>query len=147
MRQYITSDLHLHDDDQPFLFTDAKETIFVQMAEEIRAGGSELILAGDVLDLTGLQPPAKGLDEFFAKVLPPEIAVPVRVPMRSVTARVRAVQERFPLFFRALQPLAKEGRLHIIPGNHDFELTTDEGRCALATALEIPAGTSILHRT
>ncbi len=147
MRHYITSDLHLHDDDQPFLFTDGKEEIFVQMAEEIRVSGSQLILAGDVLDLTGLQPPALGLDEFFAKVLPAEIAVPTRVPTRSVTARMRAVQERFPRFFRALQPLAKEGRLHMIPGNHDFELTTDEGRSALATALDIPAGTAILHPT
>jgi UDP-2,3-diacylglucosamine pyrophosphatase LpxH len=146
MRHYITSDLHLHDDEQPYLFTDAKQAIFVQMAEEILANGSTLVLAGDVLDLTGLQPPAKGMADFFAKALPGQPAPPA-VAQRSVTERVHAIRARFPKFFSALGSLAAEQRLQLVPGNHDFELTTEEGRAALADVLGVSVERLVLQDT
>ena len=136
MRLYCLSDLHLHDTRQRFLFTDDKEAAFVRMANEARDVGATLLFAGDLFDLTGMQPPAKGLEDFFAGVVPGkkiELA-----PRRSIEARIRGVVARFPNFFGALAPLAEQGRLIFLPGNHDHGIDSDEGKGALSAALKVP---------
>lgn len=129
------SDLHLHDDEQPYLFTSEKERVFCALAGELDAAGGRLALCGDILDLTGMNPPEKGLAAFFSSVLGK--ALPDRAKHRSVADRVVATHTRFPGFFAALRPFAAAGRLTLLPGNHDCELLTDEGRQALAGAIGV----------
>jgi UDP-2,3-diacylglucosamine pyrophosphatase LpxH len=134
MRLYCLSDLHLHDTRQKFLFDTAKETAFVHVANEARDAGGTILFAGDVFDLTGMQPPEKGLDEFFQGVVGRKIDSP---PRRSLGDRVRAVIHRFPKFFGALAPLAEQGRVIILPGNHDHGIDSDEGKEALCQGLKV----------
>jgi UDP-2,3-diacylglucosamine pyrophosphatase LpxH len=135
MRLYCLSDLHLHDTRERFLFTRSKENAFVKMANEARDAGASVLFAGDVFDLTGMQPPEKGLDEFFAGVVPGKtIEVPAR---RSLGARIRGVIDRYPRFFAALAPLAEQGRVIILPGNHDHGIDSDEGKDALSSGLKV----------
>ncbi len=142
MAIYCVSDLHLHDDDQPYLFTTAKETVLAAMCAEILADGdSQLVLAGDFLDLTGMNPPDKGVRDFFAKTLPPdrvdEAATTASV-VRDAATRVRAVAARFAAAFAALGRLAQAGRLVFMPGNHDWEAGYDAGgKAAFAAALGV----------
>ncbi len=137
MATYCLSDLHLHDDEQPYLFTAAKEKVFVALAAEADRAGATLLFAGDVLDLTGMQPPARGLARFFEAALG-GAARPPREAERSVEERVAAVAARFSGFFGALAPFAAAERLRFLLGNHDVELNQAAGRAALARALRIP---------
>ncbi|HEX4459704.1 MAG TPA: hypothetical protein VIA18_17120 [Polyangia bacterium] len=142
MAIYCVSDLHLHDDDQPYLFTADKERVLAAMCDEVlRDGDSQLVLAGDFLDLTGMNPPDKGVHEFFAKTLPPDrvdAAVATAGAVRDAATRVQAVAARFPAAFAAFAKLAQAGRLVFMPGNHDWEVGYDpRGRQAFAAALGV----------
>ncbi len=136
---YALSDLHLHDDDQRFLFTGRKQTVFEVLAAEILAENGEMVLAGDVFDLTGIQPPGAGLATFLDSVLPltlqRDASLERYARQRPVGERLAAIADRFPGVFSALAPLAAKGRLHIIPGNHDCELRDPEARTTLARLL------------
>src|SRR5262245_56025832 len=102
MPAYCLSDLHLHDDEQPYLFTRDKERVFVQLAAEADRAGGTILFGGDVLDLTGMQPPERGLRRFYDAVLGPG-ARPPHERSRSIGDRVAAVAARFPDFFAALR--------------------------------------------
>jgi UDP-2,3-diacylglucosamine pyrophosphatase LpxH len=138
-RFFAVSDLHLHDDPQPFLFTDQKQAIFVSLAEEALTSGATLLLAGDVLDLTGMNPPRQGLFEFFKQVLPatalehPEVIAAMK--WRELDEQFAAVRVRFPAFFESLGKLARDRRLLIIPGNHDCALGSAKGMALFAQAV------------
>jgi UDP-2,3-diacylglucosamine pyrophosphatase LpxH len=139
---YCVSDLHLHDDDQPYLFTTAKEAVLAALADEVlHDGDSNLVLAGDFLDLTGMNPPVSGVRDFFDNVLPRERvgqALELAGPVRDASTRVKAVAARFPTAFQALGRLARAGRLVFMPGNHDWEAGYDPGgRQAFAAALGV----------
>jgi UDP-2,3-diacylglucosamine pyrophosphatase LpxH len=132
---YAMSDLHLQAPVEPFLFTKAKEAIFAQVAEEVLASGSTLLLAGDVFDLTGMTLPS-GLKEFYAA-----IGIPGEPPEDvAVTEQIAALARAFPDMFAMLSGLAKRGRLRFIPGNHDCAIASKDGRLALAKALGIQVG-------
>lgn len=142
MAIYCVSDLHLHDDDQPYLFTADKERVLAAMCEEVlRDGDSQLVLAGDFLDLTGMNPPDKGVRDFFVQTLPKgrvDDAVATAGVVRDAATRVNAVAARFPLAFAALGRLAQAGRLVFMPGNHDWEAGYDpQGRQAFAATLGV----------
>jgi UDP-2,3-diacylglucosamine pyrophosphatase LpxH len=134
---FAVSDLHLSDDERPSLFTDAKERVFVALAAELDLRGGELVLAGDVFDLTAMSAPAMGLGDFFRDALPRDLGAGLRasVPARSAALRLESIHRRFPAFFEALRPLAHAGRLTILPGNHDCELNVASARAALATEI------------
>jgi UDP-2,3-diacylglucosamine pyrophosphatase LpxH len=131
------SDLHLQDRDEPFLFNETKEKVFALVAAEAFETGATLVLSGDVFDLTGMTPPAKGLDDFFGKVAPD---APRRTSLSGLAAQLTALQGRFPSFFAGLAKLAQQSRLWMIPGNHDCEIASPKGRSALATALGVRPG-------
>jgi UDP-2,3-diacylglucosamine pyrophosphatase LpxH len=142
MAIYCVSDLHLHDDDQPYLFTTDKEAVLVALADEVlRDGDSNFVLAGDFLDLTGMNPPVSGVRDFFEKTLPAERigqALELAGPVRDAATRVKSVAARFAAAFAALGRLARAGRLIFVPGNHDWEAGYDPGgRQAFATALGV----------
>src|SRR5580658_3796966 len=80
MSVYCVSDLHLHSEDQPFLFTPRKEAIFAHVAGEVAARGAEMVLAGDIFDLTGMTPPPEGLGAFFIEALPDATLFPPAFP-------------------------------------------------------------------
>ena len=129
MAIYCVSDLHLHDDEQPFLFTADKERVLAALCDEVlRDGDSQLVLAGDFLDLTGMNPPDKGVREFFVRTLPAsrvDDAVATAGVVRDAATRVHAVAARFPAAFAAIGKLAQAGRLVFVPGNHDWEAAYD----------------------
>ncbi|HVY49439.1 MAG TPA: hypothetical protein VHB21_26285 [Minicystis sp.] len=135
----VVSDLHLHDEEQPALFTDAKERVFAALTAEVHRRGGTLVLAGDVLDLTAMSSPAMGLGDFFRDALPRELGASLRasVPARSAAFRIESLRRRFPGFFRALLPFADAGRLVILPGNHDCELNVASARAALAAEIGV----------
>jgi UDP-2,3-diacylglucosamine pyrophosphatase LpxH len=141
VRVYCLSDLHLQDQDEPFLFTAEKEKVFARVCQEALDTGATLVLSGDVFDLTGMTPPAQGLAEFFSKVAPTARRRPTAT---GVSAQIQSLHGRFPSFFSGLANLAKANRLWMIPGNHDCEIPSDAGRAALAQALGISTASLVL---
>jgi hypothetical protein len=135
MRVYVASDFHIHDIDNPWLFTPAKERIFIAVATEALDAGGALLLAGDIFDLTGMQPPVNGLTEFFDKAAPGK-AVPLS-PARPLARRLQAAIDRFPDFRRSLHPLAEKGRLWLMAGNHDCGLDGGAARIVLGDAIGV----------
>jgi hypothetical protein len=139
---FSVSDLHLHDDPQPYMYTPAKERVLCAVARAVLdEPEAVLVLSGDVLDLTGMNPPLHGVREFFAATLPAarvDEALAAAGKPRDAAERVRAVAAKFVATFDALGELARAGRLQFIPGNHDWEAhCTDGGRHELALALGI----------
>jgi UDP-2,3-diacylglucosamine pyrophosphatase LpxH len=135
MRVYVASDFHIHDTDNPWLFTQAKARIFAAVAKEVSDAGGALLLAGDIFDLTGMQPPELGLTEFFANAAPGKT---VRsIPARPLAVRLQAALDRLPDFRDALRPLAETGRLWLMAGNHDCGLDSEAARAVLGTAIGV----------
>lgn len=134
MSVYILSDLHLHDENQPYLFNDLKEKVFIALVDDLLAEGGKLVLAGDIFDLTGMTPPKHGLEDFFDEVLSRtgrlHPAVLTTSKHRTVRDQLGGIRQRFPGFFLALGRLAAKRNLTIIPGNHDCVFQTAEGRRA-----------------
>jgi len=145
VRLYIASDFHIHDDDPPRLYTRAKEALFLRVVDDVVQTKATLLLAGDILDLTGMQPPAKGLAEFFAAAAPGR---PLAIsPQRTVSERVCAAAARFPETFAALGGLARTGRLWLMPGNHDCGIDDPSAVVELAQAMGIDAVDLVFRAT
>jgi UDP-2,3-diacylglucosamine pyrophosphatase LpxH len=135
MRVYVASDFHIHDTDNPWLFTRAKALVFAAVAKEALDTGGALLLAGDVFDLTGMQPPQSGLMEFFANAAPGKTVQ--QVPARSLAMRLQAALDHLPAFRTALKPLAETGRLWLMAGNHDCGLDSETARAVLGSAIGV----------
>src|SRR5438105_3757505 len=86
--------------------------------EVARAPGSELVLLGDIFDLTAAQAPAKGL-EAFARAL--DLPLDLR-PMPPLPEVMRSIRECNPLALGALEKLAAMAPVTFVPGNHDRHL-------------------------
>lgn len=143
MITYGIRDLHLHDDDQPYLYTHAKEAVLTAVADEALAEpDANFVLAGDAFDLTGMTPPLRGVRDFFERTLPAERvaeALYAAGTPRDAGSRMLALAARFPRTFASLGRLAQAGRLVIVPGDHDWEGAWDaHGRHALAQILGVP---------
>ncbi|MFI5297557.1 MAG: hypothetical protein ACHREM_05610 [Polyangiales bacterium] len=135
MRVYVASDFHIQDADQPWLFTPTKVAAFCAVAKEALDRGGALLLAGDIFDLTGMQPPALGLADFFARAAP---GVTIPLPStRILNERLRAAIDRFPDFRDALKPLAASNRLWLMPGNHDCGIDGQLARIVVANAIGV----------
>jgi UDP-2,3-diacylglucosamine pyrophosphatase LpxH len=141
---YALSDLHLQAPIEPFLFTEAKEAIFVRVAAEAHDTGARLLIGGDAFDLTGMTPPPNGLRAFF-EVL--GLTLPARPTHRGVAAQLAALEQAFPALFESLRPLAATRRLHFIAGNHDCAIASEAGRTALGSALGVAPGDVSVSRT
>ncbi|HYY51927.1 MAG TPA: hypothetical protein VE755_03590, partial [Myxococcales bacterium] len=67
---YVLSDLHLDERGEARMFSDERQGRELSaLCERVaRQDGAELILLGDVFDFTAMQPPPKGLPEFFREL-------------------------------------------------------------------------------
>lgn len=141
---YALSDLHLQAPIEPFLFTEAKEAIFVRVAAEAHDAGARLLLGGDAFDLTGMTRPPNGLRAFFEDL---GLAPAARPAHHGVASQLAALQQAFPALFESLRPLAAKHRLHFIAGNHDCAIASEAGRAALGSALGVDPGDVSVSRT
>src|SRR5262249_37549383 len=90
----------------------------------------ELVLLGDILDLTAACPPHKGLTQFGVA-----LDVPIEdKPPRPLAFILRSIRESNPVAFDALEALSLQSRVTLVPGNHDRHLGEPGGREALDAA-------------
>jgi UDP-2,3-diacylglucosamine pyrophosphatase LpxH len=129
---YVISDLHLGESTLVSMFRDQDQgrrlaELCTHVAGEPE---SELILLGDILDVTAACPPHKGLTQFgVALDLPIEDK-----PPRPLPAILRSIRESNPIAFEALEALSGKARVTLVPGNHDRHLGEAGGREALDAA-------------
>jgi UDP-2,3-diacylglucosamine pyrophosphatase LpxH len=129
---FVVSDLHLGESALASMFRDSEQG--VRLAD-LCAGiaqdpENELVLLGDIFDLTAAHPPRKGLTEFGLA-----LDVPIEdKPPRPLPAMMRSIRESNPIAFDALESLTHEARVTLVPGNHDRHLGEPGGREALDTA-------------
>jgi UDP-2,3-diacylglucosamine pyrophosphatase LpxH len=127
---YVISDLHLDENEDARLFRDDWQgRALASLCEQIARDGAELVLLGDIFDLTAMTPPKKGLRHFFAS-LAVEAEPP---PCRPVAALVRAGARANPHAIDALARLSERVPVTLVPGNHDHQLASAEGGAALAS--------------
>src|SRR5437762_5985813 len=126
---YVISDLHLDENDDARLFRDDRQgRALASLCEKIAHDDAELVLLGDIFDLTAMTPPEKGLRRFFAR-----LAVEAEPrPRRPVAALVSPGARANPLAIDALARLSERVRVTLVPGNHDHQLASAEGGVALA---------------
>src|SRR2546423_6939618 len=126
---YVISDLHLDENDDARLFRDDRQgRALASLCEQIAHDGAELVLLGDIFDLTAMTPPERGLRRFFARLA---VEAAPR-PRRPVAALVRAGARANPHAIDALARLSDRVRVTLVPGNHDHQLASAEGGAALA---------------
>src|SRR5438309_782937 len=121
MGVYVISDLHLDEDSDARLFCDDRQgRAIASLCERIARENAELILLGDIFDLTGMTPPERGLRRFFARL---EVEVEAR-PRRPVAALISAAARANPRAIDALARLSERTRVTLVPGNHDYQLAS-----------------------
>jgi UDP-2,3-diacylglucosamine pyrophosphatase LpxH len=123
------SDLHLGEAGGARMFHDLTQgQRLADLCADLTADdGAELLLIGDIFDLTSMQPPQKGLAAFARAVGMPELDR----PRRTLLQMCRAIREANPLALGALEALAQELPVTLVAGNHDRHLAGPEGRAAL----------------
>ena len=130
MALYVVSDLHLGESSLASMFRDDEQG---HRFAELCAGigeGSELVLLGDVFDLTAACPPAKGLSAFGRA-----LEVPIEdLPAVSIAEVMGQIRAHNPIALEALEKLSARAQVTLIPGNHDRHLGEPGGREALAAA-------------
>ena len=132
MALFAVTDLHLGESSLATMFRDPEQGHrFADMCAAIaRSPESELILIGDIFDLTAAHPPAKGLEQFGRALdVPLENRAPL--PLPEIMRRIR---EFNPVALDALEALSREAQVTLVPGNHDRHLAEDGGREALDAA-------------
>jgi UDP-2,3-diacylglucosamine pyrophosphatase LpxH len=111
------------DSDQGFRFADLCAGI-------ARAPEAELVLLGDIFDLTAAHPPPKGLAD-FGRTLDMPVAEKTTRPLSRIVEEIR---ETNPVALDALEALSNEAPVTLVPGNHDRHLGEEGGREALDAA-------------
>jgi UDP-2,3-diacylglucosamine pyrophosphatase LpxH len=132
MALYVVSDLHLDERGDARLFSDERQgRELASLCERVAQDeGAELILLGDTFDFTAMQPPPKGLRDFFRA-----LDVPAdEPPHRTLPQLLAAVQESNPVAFEALGALTGVAPVTCVPGNHDHQLGAPGAGDALAAA-------------
>lgn len=128
------------DREEVFLFNAEKEKAFVFLCQSLKPE-DQLVLAGDIFDLTGMTPCRFGQKEFFNEVVPLEKQDPQLIrfssELRSTLDLLTSTKKVFPDFFYCLQQLAIQRQLLIIPGNHDCDFLQDEGQKTLAQVIGV----------
>jgi UDP-2,3-diacylglucosamine pyrophosphatase LpxH len=95
-----------------------------------RGPDNELVLLGDIFDLTAAHPPHKGLTAFGLA-----LDVPIEdKPPRPLPSIMRSIRESNPVALDALESLSAVARVTLVPGNHDRHLAEAGGREALDAA-------------
>lgn len=126
---FVLSDLHLDEEGQARLFHDDRQGAkLATLCERMARDGGEVVLLGDVFDLTAMNPPARGLDRFFD-----ELDVPAQPgPKRDLRRLCEAVRESNPLAIGALADLSRRLPVTLVPGNHDYHFGRPGAQEALA---------------
>lgn len=142
MATFIASDLHLMDHPESFLFNFEKEQAFVRLCDFI-GSNDQLILAGDIFDLTGMTPCQKGQLDFFQEVIPPSMwnqeLIERSSKLRTTEELLNSIKNIFPDFFSCLKKLALNRQLLFIPGNHDCAFLQENGKKSFAKILDVPS--------
>jgi UDP-2,3-diacylglucosamine pyrophosphatase LpxH len=130
---YVVSDLHLGDSSLASMFRDSDQGFrFAHLCNGVARAppDAELVLLGDIFDLTAAHPPARGLTEFGRT-----LQVPIEdKPARDLPQIMQRIRESNPVAIDALEALSKEARVTLVPGNHDRHLGEPGGREALDAA-------------
>lgn len=132
MALFAVSDMHLGESSLATMFRDPEQGHrFADLCAAVgRSSDNELVLLGDIFDLTAAHPPAKGLDQFGrAMDVPIEVRAPL--PLPDILRRIR---EFNPVALDALETLSHEAQVTLVPGNHDRHLGEEGGREALDAA-------------
>jgi UDP-2,3-diacylglucosamine pyrophosphatase LpxH len=132
MAIFVVSDLHLGQSTLATMFRDAEQgqRLADLCLDVARGTDNELVLLGDVFDLTAARPPAKGLAAFGRALDLPLEDFPAP-PLTRIMAEIR---EFNPIALDALEALSSEARVTLVPGNHDRHLAEPGGREALDAA-------------
>ena len=130
MRLFVLSDLHLDEEGQARLFRDERQGVkLAGFCERLARDGAEVVLLGDIFDLTAMNPPPRGLDRFFA-----DLRLPARPqPRRDLRQLLESVRDSNPRAMRALSELSRRVPVTFVPGNHDHQLGAPGAAEALAT--------------
>jgi len=132
MALFVVSDLHLGESTLASMFRDAEQgQRFADLCAGIgRGSDNELVLLGDIFDLTASCPPPRGVAG-FARAL----GIPLEErPQRELPQIMRAIRECNPAALDALEALSANTRVTLVPGNHDRHLAEPGGREALDAA-------------
>ena len=132
MALYVVSDLHVGESTQASMFRDEEQgRRLAELCAQIeREADGELVLLGDIFDITASYPPRKGLTQFGVA-----LDVPIEdKPPRPLPAILRSIRESNPVAFEALESLSARARVTLVPGNHDRHLGEAGGREALDAA-------------
>lgn len=132
MPLFVCSDLHLGESGGARMFFDAEQGMrFAELCALVAKTEGELILLGDVFDLTAAAPPRKGLEAFARAVEVPGLGERKERPAAEV---MRSIRHANPVALDALEALSAEARVTLVPGNHDRHLGEPGGREALDAA-------------
>lgn len=129
MALYVVSDLHIGDSAVAPMFRDEDQgKRIAELCEKIaRDPDSELVLLGDIFDVTAACPPHKGLTQFGVA-----LDVPIEdKPTRPLPSILKAIRESNPVALQALETLSGQARVTLVAGNHDYQLGEEGGREAL----------------
>ena len=132
MALYVVSDLHLGESTLASMFRDDDQgRRFTEVCERVASEpDGELVLLGDIFDLTAACPPHKGLTQFGVSM-----DVPIEdKPPRPLPAVMKSIREHNPMALEALEKLSAQARVTFVPGNHDRHLGEGGGREALDAA-------------
>ena len=126
---FVVSDLHLGQTGLARMFHDQSQGMrLADLCSVVaRTPDSELVLLGDIFDVTASLPPARGLGT-FARALDLPFEDRPAPPLTSICASIR---ENNPVALDALEALCEEAAVTLVAGNHDRHLATPEGRGAL----------------
>ena len=126
---FVVSDLHLGETGLARMFHDHSQGMrFADLCSFVgRTADSELLLLGDIFDVTASIPPAHGVAAFGRA-----LGVPLEDrPARALASICASIRENNPVAFDALEALCEDVPVTLVTGNHDRHLTTPEGRAAL----------------
>src|SRR5258706_10297246 len=132
MALFVVSDMHLGESTLACMFRAPDQGArFADLCAGIAKGeDNELVLLGDIFDLTAAHPPRKGLTAFGVAL---DVPIEDKQP-RPLAAIMRSIREANPVAMNALEALAAEARVTLVPGNHDRHLGEPGGREALDAA-------------
>ncbi len=132
MALYVISDLHIGESVVAPMFRDQDQgRRIAELCERVASEpGSELVLLGDILDLTASIPPHKGVTQFGLS-----LDVPIEdKPARPLPAILRGIRECNPVAIEAIEKLSGRAPVTLVTGNHDRHLSEPGGREALDAA-------------
>ncbi len=132
MPLFVCSDLHLGEAGSARMFHDPVQgQALAALCAEVRQRDGELILAGDIFDITAAMPPLHGLTRFGRAMGVHSIEDRPRPSLAEVLISIR---KNNPAALDAVEQLARERPVTLVPGNHDRHLLGDDAKAALAAA-------------